>query len=115
MNVNKMTPVWYVQGSILRLSLQYMKKNETSDGYSGCSSNWMKNLEDSDFVTAYNSIVDAAKQEFHLPNMKKIKVPKETPPVKIIVRNQHQENNIVIVAMVSISLLVGAVIGSIFF
>ena len=76
MNVNKMTPQWFVQGDVLRLSLHYWKPSETSDGYSGCSSNWMRKIEDGNFTEAYNWIVDSAKKEFYLPSMKKINVPR---------------------------------------
>lgn len=112
MNVNKMTPQWYVQGTTLRLSLQYFKKNETSDGHSGCSANWMRNLDEMDFVTAYNSIVDAAKTQFHLPDMKKIKVPKVAQPATV---HYIDHSNIVNFVMIGIAVLVGGVIGSIFF
>lgn len=115
MNVNKMTPQWFVQGDVLRLSIHYWKRNETSDGHSGCSSNWMRKMEDGDFVTAYNWIVDAAKEQFHLPNMKKIKVEKkEVPTTKIIYRN-NDDQTIAFAGIVFVSLVIGAVIGSIFF
>lgn len=109
MNIHKITPQWFVQGDVLRLSVQYFKPNETSEGYSGCSSNWMRKMEDGDFTTAYNWIVDAAKEEFHSLKLKKIKVPKE------ITRQNNDDQTIAIASTVFVSLLVGAVIGSIFF
>lgn len=76
MDMNKVTPVWFVKGDVLRLSVHYWKPNETTDGHSGCSLNWSKKMEDGDFTSAYNSIVGWATQEFRIPYMKKIKVPK---------------------------------------
>lgn len=112
MNLNKMTPQWFVQGNTLRLSLHYWKPCETSSGYSGCSANWMRNLDEMDFVTAYNSIVDAAKTHFDLPDMKKFKVPKVDQPQSV---NYVDHSNIVNLAIIGIAVLVGGVIGSIFF
>lgn len=111
MDMNKMTPQWFVQGDTLRLSLHYWKPSETSDGYSGCSSNWMRKMEDGDFTKAYNSIVDAAKKEFHLPNIKKIKVPKDPNAIKEI----ESDNNEVMIVMTVFSLAIGILIGIAFF
>lgn len=107
MNVDKMKLEWFVQGDVLRLSVHYFKPSETSDSYSGCSSNWMRKMEDGDFTTAYNWIVDAAKEQFHLPNMKKIKVPKDPNAVK-------ENNNDVIIVTSVFALAIGLSIGSAF-
>lgn len=111
MNVNKMTPQWFVQGDVLRLSLHYWKPSETSDGYSGCSSNWMRKMEDGDFTEAYNWIVDSAKKEFHLPSMKKINVPKDPNVLKEI----SNDNYDVIILISVFAFAFGIIIGSTFF
>ena len=35
---------WFVTRGKLRLSIAYRKQNETSDGTSGCSSNWSQDI-----------------------------------------------------------------------
>lgn len=80
-DINKITPEWFVQDDVLRLSIHYWKRNETTDGHSGCSANWMYKMEDGDFITAYNKIVKSAKESFDLPYLKKIKVDKEDEPI----------------------------------
>lgn len=109
MDMNKITPLWFVQGDVLRLSVHYWNRNETSSGHGGCSANWSRTMEDGDFTTAYNWIVDAAKEEFHLPNMKKIKVPKDPNAVK------KSANHDVTIVMTVFALAIGAIIGSVFF
>jgi hypothetical protein len=109
MNVDKMKLEWFVQGDVLRLSVHYFKPSETSDSYSGCSSNWMRKMEDGDFTTAYNWIVDAAKEQFHLPNMKKIKVPKDPNAVKETKNDNHDVTIVMSVFALAIGLLIGSV------
>lgn len=115
--MNDLKPEWFVQNGTLRLSIQHFKRNETSSGYSGGSHNWSYHIVDGDLASAYNFIVDAAKQTFHLPDMKKMKVdPKviayQPPPFK---RNQEQESYIVNTLIISLVLGIGVFIGSVFF
>lgn len=102
-NINKITPTWFVQNDVLRLSIHYWKKSETSDSHSGCSANWSRQI-DGDFVSAYNWIVDAAKQTFNLPEIKKIKVPKNQNTIK------KEEHDPTIIAM---TFFIGMIFGAI--
>ena len=74
MNLHKVTPTWYMNGQDLCLSIDYWKPNETSEGYSECSSSFWVAIEDGDFNAAYNRIVDSASKTFDLDCLRKIKV-----------------------------------------
>jgi hypothetical protein len=110
MNMNKVTPLWFVQGDELRLSIHYWKPNETTDGHSGCSMNWTKRMDDGDFKAAYNSIVDSATKEFHIPYMKKIKFPKSAA----ISIEEEIDNKTMQLVMFIIVFCIGAFVGKMF-
>lgn len=64
---------WINKPDKLHLSIQYFKQSETSDGETGCSSNYIVSL-DKGYNHAYNECVTAAKRDFHLPELKLLEV-----------------------------------------
>jgi len=85
-DVNKITPSWYVKDNILFLDIHYWKRNETTEGHCGSTLIWRKTIINGNLIAAYNSIVKSAKKYFDLPYLKKIKVDK-SPAVTPIDEN----------------------------
>lgn len=72
-------PIWYVQGNILRLTIYHGTSDKVSMRDAQYASHWSHIIVNDDLASAYNAIVQSAKETFSLPYLQKMKIPKKQP------------------------------------
>lgn len=101
-----------MNGQNLCLSIDYWKPNETSEGYSCSVSNFWVEIEDGDFTSAYNRIVESASKTFDLDCLRKMKVSQNKNQVYVVSSGIDFGTFFMIVF---VSMLIGIAIGARFF